>query len=118
MFLAIKQPKKNIFFSLLPASTATELGSIPAFTADLFSRLNHISDLKTGTPVSMLPGTWHHIVNARTGWPCDSIWCMDEIESLIGNFYFSMAAHTLVSADLSLTYRGFPTRMMYLKQDI
>ena len=38
-----------------------------------FSRSSHTSDLKTGTPVTTLPGTWCHRVSAGTGWPGVSI---------------------------------------------
>ena len=45
----------------------------------------------------ILPGIWHDGVSARTGWPGvgDSILKLDEIASLICNFYLSVAAHTL-----------------------
>ena len=38
-----------------------------------FSGLSHTSDLKIGTPVATLPGTWHYRVSAGTGQPGVSI---------------------------------------------
>ena len=38
-----------------------------------FSRSNHISDLKIGTPVAALPGAWRYKVSAGTGWPSASV---------------------------------------------
>ena len=35
--------------------------------------LSHTSDLKIGTPVATLPGTWRYRVSAGTGRPCVSI---------------------------------------------
>ena len=29
----------------------------------------HTSDLKIGTPVATLPGTWRYRVSTETGWP-------------------------------------------------
>ena len=34
-----------------------------------FSGSSHISDLKTGTPVTTLQGAWRYMVIARTGCP-------------------------------------------------
>ena len=49
----------------------------PGFDSHLrhgdFSGLSHTSDLDIGTPVATLPGTWHYIVSAGTGWPSVSI---------------------------------------------
>ena len=48
----------------------------PGFQSGLrwdFSGLSHTSDLKIGTPVDTLPGTWHYRVSAGTGWPGVSI---------------------------------------------
>ena len=47
-------------------------GSNPA-CAKIFPGLSHTSDLKIGTPVATLPGTWHYRVSAGTGWPGVSI---------------------------------------------
>ena len=44
----------------------------PGFESRLrrdFSGSSHISDLKLGTPVATLPGTWHYRVSAGTGRP-------------------------------------------------
>ena len=49
------------------------LGSIPAFAADIVSGSCHTSDLKLGTPVATLPGVWRHRVSTGTGWPGVSI---------------------------------------------
>ena len=38
-----------------------------------FSRSSHTSDLKSGTPVAALPGTWHYRISAGTGRPSVSI---------------------------------------------
>ena len=47
-------------------------GSNPACTG-IFSGSSHISDLKIGTPVATLPGTWRYRVSAGTGRPGVSI---------------------------------------------
>ena len=53
------------------------LGAVdPGFESCLrrdFSRLNHTSDFKIGTPVTTLPGAWHYRVSAGTGQPGVSI---------------------------------------------
>ena len=46
-----------------------------------------------------LPGIWHDTVSARTGWPGISILWLGEADSLICNFYLSVATHTTVWAD-------------------
>ena len=61
-----------------------------------FSRSSHTSDLKIGTPVATLPGTWRDQVRVGTGWPGVSILCLGEVESLICNFCLSVAAHKVV----------------------
>ena len=38
-----------------------------------FSRSSNTSDLKIGTPVATLPGTWYYRVSAGTGQPGVSI---------------------------------------------
>ena len=73
-----------------------------------FSGLIHTSDLKTGTPVATLPGAWRYRVSAGTDRPSISILWLGEEESLICNFYLSVAACKIVCADLSLRY----TRML------
>ena len=67
-----------------------------------FSRLSHTCDLKIGTPVATLPDAMWYRVSAETGWSgVNTLW-LDGIESLIWNFYLSVAAHTIVWADPSL----------------
>ena len=61
-----------------------------------FSRSSHTSDLKVGTPVATLPGAWHYSVSTGTGWPSVSVLRLGEVESLICNFYLSVAAHKIV----------------------
>ena len=51
-----------------------------------------------------LPGTWHCRVSAGTGQPGVSILWLGEMESLVCNFYLSVAAHKIVWADWSLRY--------------
>ena len=51
---------------------AEDPGSNPA-CAGIVLGSSHTSDLKTGTPVATLPGTWHYKVSAGTGWPGVSI---------------------------------------------
>ena len=62
------------------------------------------SDLKIGTPVATLPGAWHYRISAGTDRPGVSILWPDEKESLVCNFYLSVAAHKIVWADPSLGY--------------
>ena len=69
-----------------------------------FFGTSHTTDLKTGTPVATLPGFWHYRVSAGTGQPGVSILWLGEVESLICNFYLSVAARTIVCADPSLRY--------------
>ena len=38
-----------------------------------FSGSSHTSDLKIGSPVATLQGTWHYGVSAGTGWPGVSV---------------------------------------------
>ena len=45
----------------------------PGFESRDFSGSSHTSDLKTGTPVTTLPGAWHYRVSAGTGRPGVSI---------------------------------------------
>ena len=72
--------------------------------ARIFSGSSHTSSSKICTPVATLPGAWHYRVCARTGRPGVSILWLGEVESLICNFYISVAAHKIVRADLSLIY--------------
>ena len=71
---------------------------------DFFPGSSHTSDLKIGTPVATLPGAWRYSVSAGTGWPGVSIVRLGEMESLICNFYLSVAARTIVRADPSPKY--------------
>ena len=75
----------------------------PGFDSRLrrdFSRSNHTSDFKTGTPVATLPGTWRYRVRAGTGWPGVSILQLGEIESLICNFCLNVAARNNMSSQI------------------
>ena len=69
-----------------------------------FPRSSHTSDLHIGALVDVLPGAWLCRISAGVGWPCVSILWLGEIESLIGNFYHSVAACTIVLADLFVRY--------------
>ena len=62
----------------------------------------HTSDFKFGTAVAILPGSWRYRVSAGTGWLGVSILWLGEIESLICNFYLSVAARIIVRAHPSL----------------
>ena len=55
-----------------------------------------VCDFKIGTPVATLPGAWHFRVSAGTGWPGVSILWLGKVESLICNFYLSVAARKIV----------------------
>ena len=74
-----------------------------------FSGSSHTSDLKTGTQVATLPGTWCYRVSAGTGWPSVCILQLGEMERLICNFYLSVAAHMLGKQ---------PTKKHFLGADI
>ena len=79
----------------------------PGFKSSLrrdFSMSSHTSDLKIGIPVATLPGVWHYSVSAGTGRPGVSILWLGEVESLICNFYLSVAAWQIVGTDSSLRY--------------
>ena len=82
-------------------------GSNPA-CAGIFSGSSHTCDLNIGTPVATLPGACRYRVSAGTGWPGVSILWLGEMESLVCNFYFSVAARKIVWAGPSLRY----TRML------
>ena len=55
------------------ASRAADPGFDSCLSCGDFSGWSHTIDLKTGTPVATLPGTWHYRVSAGTGWPDVSI---------------------------------------------
>ena len=80
----------------LVVKASTSGAEDPGFESCLrqdFSGLSHTSDLKIGTPVAVLPGAWRHRVSAGTGQRGVSILWLGEVESLISNFYLSVAAH-------------------------
>ena len=52
--------------------------------------------LKNWHSMATLPGAWHFRVSAGTGWPGVSILWLGEVESLIFNFYLSVAACKIV----------------------
>ena len=83
------------------ASRADDQG-FESYICQDFSRLSHTSDLKIGTPVAILPGAWHYRVSSGTGPPGVSILWLGEMESLICNFYLSVAAFKLALANPSL----------------
>ena len=60
---------------------------------------SHTSDIKIGTPVATLPGAWRYRVSTGTDRPGVSILWLGEVESLICNFYVSVAARKLAWAD-------------------
>ena len=66
-----------------------------------FSMSSHTSDLEIGTAVTTLPGAWCYRVSTGTGCPGVSILWLGEVESLIFNFYLSVAARKIVCADPS-----------------
>ena len=74
----------------------------PGFKSSLhqdFSRLSDTSDLKIGTPVAILPGTWCYRASDVNGWPGVRILWLGEMESLICGFCLSVAARKIVWAD-------------------
>ena len=62
----------------------------------IFPGSSHTSNLKIGTPVATLSGAWRCRVSAGTGWPGVSILRLSEMESLVCNFYLSVAACKIV----------------------
>ena len=54
--------------------------------------------------MATLPGAWRYRVSSGTGRPGVSILWLGEVESLICNFYLSVAARKIVWADQSLRY--------------
>ena len=68
-----------------------------------FSRSNHTSDLKIGTPVAAIQGSWHYRVSAGTGWPGISILWLGEVESWIAT-PISVSARKIVCADPPMRY--------------
>ena len=68
------------------------------------SRSSHTSDLKTGTPAATLPAAWCYRVSGGTGWPAVSILWLGGVETLICNFFPSVAAWKLIWTDPSPRY--------------
>ena len=66
-----------------------------------FLRTSHTSDWKFGTPVATMPGAWRYRGSGGASWPGASIFGWDR---WICNFYFSVAARTIVWADPSMRY--------------
>ena len=54
--------------------------------------------------MATLPDAWRYRVSAGTGRPGVSILWLGEMESLVCNFYISVAARKIVWADPSLRY--------------
>ena len=55
------------------ASGAKDPGFDSLLCHEDFSGSSHTGDLKIGTPVASLPGTWRCRVSTGTGWPGVSI---------------------------------------------
>ena len=49
-----------------------------------------------GTPVATLPSAWRYRARAGTGRPGVSVLYLGEVETLICNFYLSVAARKIV----------------------
>ena len=91
----------------LVVKASTSRAEDPGFESRLrldFSASSPTRDLKIGTPVATPPGAWRYRVNAGTGWPGVSILWLGEVESLICNFYLSVAARQIDWADPPLRY--------------
>ena len=54
-----------------------------------------LKTIKVGTPVDTLPGAWRYRVSAGAGLTSVSILWLGEMESLVCNFYLSVAAHKI-----------------------
>ena len=85
------------------ASKAAGLGLIPAFVVDPFPG-RVIPDFKVSTAVATPPGAWRYSVSAGTGWPGVSIFWLGDTASLTCKLCLSVAARTIVLADLSMSY--------------
>ena len=91
----------------LVVKASTSGAEDPGFESSLrrdFSGSSQTSDFKIGTPLATLPGAWIYRISAGTGQPGVSTLWLGEIESLICNFYLSVAARKIVWADPSLRY--------------
>ena len=71
---------------------------------------SHTSDSKIGTPVGTLPGAWCYRDSAGTGRSSVSLLWLGEMESLVCNFYLSVAARKIVWTDPSLRYSSMLLR--------
>ena len=80
-----------------PTSGTEDLGFESRLWGD-FSGSSHTIDVEIGTLVATL------LVSAWTGQPSVSMLWLVEVESLICNFYLSVAARKIVCADPSLRY--------------
>ena len=83
----------------LVVKASASRGEDPRFKSHLrwsFSGSSHTSDLNIDTPVATLPGAWRKRVSSRTDRPGVSILCLGEVESLIWDFYLSVAARKIV----------------------
>ena len=76
------------------------------FESENFPGSSNTSDLEIGTPVATLPGAWRYRVRTGTGQPGVSILWLGEMESLVFDFYLSVAARKIEWADPSLRYTG------------
>ena len=101
-------PEHRLVGLVVKASTsrAEDPGFESRLRRDFISGSSHTSDLKIGTPVATLPGVWCFRVSAGSGWPGASILWLGDMESLICNFYLSVAARKIVWADPSPRYTG------------
>ena len=65
-------PVSDRLFGLMVNSSSSSRAEDPGFDSYLrrgdFSGSSHTSDLKVGTPVTILPGAWRYRVIAGTGW--------------------------------------------------
>ena len=100
---SIQHPSLSPFFSHclvdLVVKASASRAEDPWFEChlhEIFPGSSHTSDLKIGFPVTTLPGAWHYRINAGTGWRDVSILRLGEIESLVCNFYLSVAARKIV----------------------
>ena len=101
--IALCSPCWDCLVGLVVMASAKRVDSNPVCAGILLGS-SHTSDLKIGTPVATLPDAWRYRVSAGTGQPGVSILWLGEVECLICNFFLSVAARKIVSADLSLRY--------------
>ena len=79
-------PHMTLFLQPTVVKASASRTEDPGFESRMrwdFLGSSHTSDLKIGTPVATLPGTWRYRVSARTGWPGVSILWLGEMESLV-----------------------------------